>query len=110
MLSVGQSEFTEGMRWFFIEDEAAARRALDVWQVRYVVVTPEMDSIARRARVAGIDPRRYNDLNAYLRTIEARLTFLARPPAGYREIARSRTWTGGPFGPVPRLRVYEVVR
>jgi hypothetical protein len=109
MLSVGQSEFTEGMRWFFIEDEAAARRALDLWHVRYIIVTPEVDSIAVRARVVGIDPRRYHTLDAYMRTIAARLTFLARPPAGYREIARSRTWIDGPIGPVPMLRVYEIV-
>ena len=110
MLSVGQSEFTDGMRWFFIEDETAARRALDSWHVRYVFVTPEADSIAIRARVAGIDPRRYADQNAYLRTIAARLTFFARPPRGYREIGRSRMWIDGPFGPVPILRVYEVVQ
>ncbi|HEX3067649.1 MAG TPA: hypothetical protein VHX14_03665 [Thermoanaerobaculia bacterium] len=109
MLSVGQSEFAEGMRWFFIEDEAAAKRALDRWHVHYVFVTPEVHSIATRAAVAGIDARRYDNPNFYLHTIAARLTYFARPPAGYREIARSRSWIQGPFGLVPNLRVYEVV-
>ena len=64
--------------------------------MRYVIVAPELDSIAARARVAGLDPARYRDLHVYARTIGARLTFGA-PFNGYREVIRS-----------PYVRVYEV--
>ena len=90
MLSVGQSEFAEGLRFFFLEDPAEAQRFLASHGVRYVMVAPELDSIAARARVAGVDPRRYG------RSIAARLTFDG-PVAGFREIMRSRY-----------VRVYEV--
>jgi len=94
MLSVGQSEFANGLRFFFLEDETAARQFLESHGVRYIIVTPELDSIAARARVAGLDPARYRDPRVYGRTIGARLTFTAGVP-GFREIIRS-----------PYVRVY----
>jgi hypothetical protein len=106
MLSVGQSEFEAGMRWFFLDDDAAARRTLDAWRVRYVIVTPELATIDLRKRVARI-----NIPDAlYLRTVAARLTFSWAPVAGYREVFRSRAWTQTELGAVPLIRVYEVVR
>jgi len=90
MLSVGQSEFAEGLRFFFLEDPAEAQRFLMSHGVRYVMVAPETTSIAARARVAGVDARSYS------RSIGARLTFDG-PVAGFREIIRS-----------PFVRVYEV--
>jgi dolichyl-diphosphooligosaccharide--protein glycosyltransferase len=98
MLSVGQSEFAEGLRFFFLEDPVAARAFLARHGVRYLIVTPELDSVAVRARVAGI-----NDPRAHLRSIAARLTFIG-PFDGYREVMRSRAL----IGPVPLVRVYEV--
>jgi asparagine N-glycosylation enzyme membrane subunit Stt3 len=130
MLSVGQSEFQEGMRFFFLEDDDEAMRALRTFQVRYLMVTPELNSIEPRARVSGIDPGRYLkthpetgerlvDLRAYMKTIAARLTFWdAQPRTAFgetyeglpqlREVLRSRRTVEGPFGPVPLVRVYEV--
>jgi hypothetical protein len=64
--------------------------------VRYVIVTPELDSISARARVAGFDPNRYRDPRVYARTIGARLTFDG-PVVGYREVLRTAL-----------VRVYEV--
>jgi hypothetical protein len=96
MLSVGQSEFAEGLRFFFLEDENAGRAFLRSLGVRYVMVTPELDTIAARARVAGLDPNRYRDPRVYGRTIGARLTFTAGVP-GFREVIRS-----------PYVRVFEV--
>ncbi len=96
MLSVGQSEFAEGLHFFFLEDDAAAQRFLASHGVRYVIVTPELDSIAARARVAGLDPTRFRDPHVYARTIGARLTFDG-PVAGYRELLRTAL-----------VRVYEV--
>jgi hypothetical protein len=95
MLSVGQSEFADGLRWFFIEDPAEARRFLTTHGVRYVVVTPEISSVEARARVAGLDPARYRDPRIYARTIGARLTFFGGLE-GFREVLRS-----------PLVRVYE---
>jgi dolichyl-diphosphooligosaccharide--protein glycosyltransferase len=105
MLSVGQSEFAEGLRFFFLEDLNAAQEFLAKHGVRYFIVTPEIDSIVPRARVAGIDPARYPDPRAYARTIAARLTF-GGPFNGFREVMRSRVT----IGPVPLVRVYEVSR
>jgi dolichyl-diphosphooligosaccharide--protein glycosyltransferase len=96
MLSVGQSEFATGLRWFFIEDPAEGQRFLASHGVRYVMVAPEFDSIAARARVAGLDPSRYRDPRVYAQTIGARLTFIG-PFDGFREVLRS-----------PLVRVYEV--
>ncbi|MDQ6801797.1 MAG: hypothetical protein M3041_13265 [Acidobacteriota bacterium] len=96
MLSVGQSEFAEGLRWFFIEDTTEAQRFLKAHGVRYVMVTPELSSIEARARVAGLDPARYRDPRVYARTIGARLTFLG-PVEGFREVLRSQL-----------VRVYEI--
>jgi hypothetical protein len=94
MLSVGQSEFSDGLRFFFLEDVNAAQEFLRSHRVRYVIVTPELDTIGARARVAGLDPNRYRDPRVYGRTIGARLTFTAGVP-GFREILRS-----------PYVRVY----
>lgn len=105
MLSVGQSEFAEGLRFFFLEDPNAAQDFLTRHGVRYVIVTPEIDSIVPRARVAGIDPARYRDPRVYARTIAARLTYSGSFD-GYREVMRSRAV----LGPVPLVRVYEVSR
>jgi len=96
MLSVGQSEFAAGLRWFFIEDPAEAQRFLTSHGVRYIIVTPELDSIAARARVAGLDPARYRDPRVYARTVGARLTFFG-PFNGFREVLRT-----------PFVRVYEL--
>ncbi len=96
MLSVGQSEFSEGLRFFFLEDPVAAQRFAASHGVRYVIVTPELESIAARARVAGLDPARYRDRRLYSRTIGARLTFDG-PVPGFREVIRA-----------PLVRVYEV--
>src|SRR5207245_1517391 len=52
MLSVGQSEFAAGLRFFFLEDPAEAQRFLASHGVRYVIVAPELDSVTARARVA----------------------------------------------------------
>jgi asparagine N-glycosylation enzyme membrane subunit Stt3 len=109
MLSVGQSEFADGMRFFFLEDPAAARAFLTSHGVRYVIVSPEIDSIAPRARVAEIDPARYAQPQAYLRSIAARLTFLPATP-GYREVMRSHAYIETAFGVVPLVRVYEVTK
>jgi len=130
MLSVGQSEFQEGMRFFFLEDEDEAMRTLRKFQVRYLVVTPELNSIEPRARVSGADPDRYLkpnpemgepllDLRAYMKTIAGRLTFWDTHPRtafgesyeglpNFREVIRSRRMIDGPFGPVPLVRIYEV--
>jgi asparagine N-glycosylation enzyme membrane subunit Stt3 len=96
MLSVGQSEFSEGLRFFFMEDPKEALRFARSHGVRYVIVTPEINSIAARARVAGLDPERYRDPRNYFRTIGARLTFIGGF-SGFREVLRS-----------PLVRVYEV--
>ncbi|HEY8133695.1 MAG TPA: STT3 domain-containing protein [Thermoanaerobaculia bacterium] len=96
MLSVGQSEFAEGLRFFFLEDPVAAQRFIASHGVRYVIVTPELDSIGARARVAGIDPARYQNPRVYARTIGARLTFFG-PFNGFREVLRTQF-----------VRVYEV--
>jgi dolichyl-diphosphooligosaccharide--protein glycosyltransferase len=96
MLSVGQSEFADGLRWFFLEDPAAAARWARSHGVRYIIVTPELSSIEARARVAGLDPVRYLDRRTYARTIGARLMFFG-PPPGFRELLRSRL-----------VRVYEL--
>ena len=96
MLSVGQSEFSEGLRFFFIEDPNEALRFARSHGVRYVIVTPEISSIAARVRVAGLDPERYRDPRVYIRTIGARLTFVGGFD-GFREVLRS-----------PLVRVYEV--
>jgi asparagine N-glycosylation enzyme membrane subunit Stt3 len=96
MLSVGQSEFSEGLRWFFIEDPAEALRFLKTHGVRYVMVTPELSSVEARARVAGLDPARYRDPRNYARTIGAQLTFFG-PVDGFREVLRTNL-----------VRVYEV--
>jgi hypothetical protein len=96
MLSVGQSEFAAGLRWFFIEDPAEAQRFLASHGVRYIIITPELDSITARARVAGLDPGRYRDPRVYARTAGARLTFFG-PFNGFREVLRT-----------PFVRVYEV--
>ncbi len=96
MLSVGQSEFAEGLRWFFIEDTTEAQRFLGKHGVRYVIVTPEISSIEARARVAGLSPEPYRDPRIYARTIGARLTFFG-PVEGFREVLRSQL-----------VRVYEV--
>ncbi len=96
MLSVGQSEFAEGLRWFFVEDTTEAQRFLGTHGVRYVIVTPEISSIEARARVAGLSPERYRDPRIYARTIGARLTFFG-PVEGFREVLRSQL-----------VRVYEV--
>ena len=96
MLSVGQSEFAEGLRWFFIEDPAEALRFAKTHGVRYVMVTPETSTIEARARVAGLNPERYRDPNVYARTIGARLTFIG-PVSGFREVLRSQL-----------VRVYEI--
>jgi len=96
MLSVGQSEFSEGLRFFFMEDPNEALRFARSHGVRYVIVTPEINSIAARARVAGLDPERYRDPRVYIRTIGARLTFIGGFD-GFREVLRS-----------PLVRVYEV--
>jgi hypothetical protein len=90
MLSVGQSEFADGLRFFFLSNPAEAQRFITTHGVRYVIVAPETDSIAARARIAGVDTR------AYWRSIAARLTFDG-PVAGFREIMRS-----------PYVRVYEI--
>ncbi len=103
MLSVGQSEFADGLRFFFLDDPAAAQRFLQSHGVRYLIVTPELDSIVPRARVAGVDP------HAYLLSIAARLTFSSSFDS-YREVARSRAYVQTPFGVVPLVRVYEVPR
>jgi asparagine N-glycosylation enzyme membrane subunit Stt3 len=96
MLSVGQSEFSEGLRWFFIEDPAEAQRFLKSHGVRYVMVTPELSSVEARARVAGLNPERYRDPRNYARTIGAQLMFFG-PVNGFREVLRSNL-----------VRVYEV--
>lgn len=96
MLSVGQSEFAGGLRFFFLEDTNAALQYLRSHGVRYVMVTPELDSIAARARVAGLNANRYGDPRVYARTIGARLTFTAGVE-GFREIIRS-----------PYVRVFDV--
>jgi asparagine N-glycosylation enzyme membrane subunit Stt3 len=96
MLSVGQSEFADGLRFFFLEDVNAARAFLRSHGVRYVIVTPELDTIAARARVAGLDPNRYRDPHTYAATIGARLTFTAGVE-GFREVIRA-----------PYVRVFEV--
>lgn len=103
MLSVGQSEFADGLRFFFLTDDAAAQRFLQSHGVRYLIVTPEIDSIVPRARVAGLDPAPFLDPHVYARTIGARLAF---GPAfdGYREVLRSRAV----FGMVPLVRVFEI--
>src|SRR5581483_4076519 len=102
MLSVGQSEFADGLRFFFLTDDAAAQRFLQSHGVRYLIVTPEIDTIAARARVAGLDPAPYRDPRLYARTIGARLAF-GGPFDGYREVLRSRA----AFGAVPLVRVFE---
>jgi dolichyl-diphosphooligosaccharide--protein glycosyltransferase len=109
MLSVGQSEFAEGLRFFFLEDPAAASAFLVRHDVRYLIVSPELDSIAARARVAGLDPSPYGDPRVYVRTIGARLTFFG-PFDGYREVMRSRSVIPTALGEVPLVRVYEVSR
>ncbi|MEA2568767.1 MAG: dolichyl-phosphooligosaccharide-protein glycotransferase [Acidobacteriota bacterium] len=114
MLSVGQSEFAPAMRFSFAEDARSARAFLDAHRVRYVIVTPEAGSIEARARVAGVDPARYIrdghiEPRSYMRTLGAQLTYGARVD-GYREVLRSRTFVPGPFGAIPLVRVYEVVR
>ena len=94
MLSVGQSEFVDGLRFFFLEDPAAAQRFAKSHGVRYVMVTPEMSSIEARARVAGLDPARYRDPRIYAKTIGARLTF-GGPVSGFTEVVRApmvRVW------------------
>jgi hypothetical protein len=107
MLSVGQSEFAEGLRFFFLEDPAEAQRFVESHGVKYLIVTPEIDTIAARARVAGLDPARYRDPRVYIRGIGPRLTFFGGFD-GYREVVRSRTLINTAFGPVPLVRVYEV--
>jgi hypothetical protein len=96
MLSVGQSEFADGLRWFFIEDTNEAQRFLKSHGVRYVMVTPELSSIEARARVAGVDPARYRDPRIYAKTIGARLTF-GETVSGFTEVVRA-----------PRVRVWRV--
>jgi asparagine N-glycosylation enzyme membrane subunit Stt3 len=96
MLSVGQSEFAEGLRWFFIGDTNEAQRFLKSHGVRYVMVTPELSSIEARARVAGVDPARYHDPRIYAKTIGARLTF-GETVSGFTEVVRA-----------PRVRVWRV--
>ena len=94
MLSVGQSEFADGLRWFFIEDPAEALRFLRSHGVRYVMVTPEISSVEERARVAGLNPARYRDPRMYAKTIGARLTFDG-PVSGFTEVVRApmvRVW------------------
>ena len=94
MLSVGQSEFADGLRFFFLEDPAVAKRFLNSHGVRYVIVTPELSSIEARARVAGLDPARYRDPKIYAKTIGARLTF-GGTVAGFTEVVRApmvRVW------------------
>src|SRR6266849_1221533 len=94
MLSVGQSEFADGLRFFFLEDPAAARQFLKTHGVRYVMASPELSSIEARARVAGLDPARYRDPRTYAKTIGARLTFDG-PVAGFTEVVRApmvRVW------------------
>lgn len=108
MLSVGQSEFAGGLRFFFIDDEKIAREFLQTHRVRYLMVTPELDTIAVRARVAGIDPSPYRDPAVYMRSVAARLTF-SGPLAGYREVLRSSAYVRTPFGVVPLIRIYEVL-
>jgi len=114
MLSVGQSEFAAAMHFSFLEDARAARAFLDKHRVRYVIVTPETGSIEARARVAGVDPSRYTrdrriNSDNFMRTIGAQLTYAPRVD-GYREVLRSRAFIDGPFGPLPLVRVYEVIR
>ncbi len=107
MLSVGQSEFAEGLGFFFLTDNAVAQRFLRSHGVRYLIVTPEIDSIAPRARVAGLDPAPYRDPRVYARTIAARLTF-GGSFDGYREVLRSRAAIPTASGVIPLVRVYEI--
>lgn len=123
MLSVGQPGFREGMAFFFIEDVDAAVAYMRARGVRWLVVTPELGSVASRARIAGVDGSRYldaagaPDARRYLRTVSARLAYFgpgvlriggARlAPIPMREIARSRAMLPTPFGGwAPSLRVY----
>lgn len=103
MLSVGQSEFADGLRFFFLTDETTALQFLHAHGVRYLIVTPEIDSIVPRARVAGLNPAPFRDPRVYAQTIAARLTF-GGPFDGYREVLRSRAM----FGRIPLVRVYEI--
>lgn len=105
MLSVGQSEFAGGIGWQFLAD-APAREFLRSHRVGFVIVTPEPKStVVTQARAAGLDPE--IALRDYQNSVAARLTFGSGAP-GYREILRSRASVGGPFGPTPLVRVYEV--
>jgi dolichyl-diphosphooligosaccharide--protein glycosyltransferase len=123
MLSVGQPGFRDGMAFFFIEDVEAAVAYMRAHGVRWLVVTPELGSVASRARISGVDGTRYlnaagvPDARKYLRTISARLAYFGPgalriggerlAPIPMREIARSRAMLPTPFGGwAPSLRVY----
>lgn len=131
MLSVGQSQFAAASRFYFETDEAKALSALDGWNARYVVVTQRREDLEALGAAAGRDASRYVvrdpggarriDLPQYLETVPARLALWGSGelrafgrvyPAipRLREIDRTAEQMQGPLGPVPFVRVFEVVR
>lgn len=126
MLSVGQSEFSAGLRAYLETDPAQTRLFLEQHSVRYVVLTPEMHSIRERSHLAGLPRERFADergtkIDEYVRTVEARLMYFGgrairtpggeeiAPLDGFREVAHSRGVVPSPFGGyVPLVRVFEV--
>lgn len=121
MLSVGQSQFAEASRFYFVRDPEEALRMLDKWDVRYVIVMADPENLEELGRVGGVDAtglyisdasgNRTLNTRVYVTTVAGRLSLLG--PNGlprFRQIDRTGAHVATPFGPVPFVRVYEIVR
>lgn len=126
----GQPAYRDGVNFYFVDNDDEAAAILSRRRVRWVVVDSDLVRLESAARLAGQDPSRYIEnaadgtrgivLETLMQTVGARLAFAPavagrqtslwlNPRRELREVYRSVPNRPGPYGPVPWLRVYEVV-
>ena len=107
------STFRDGLRFWLLDDEAAARELLARHRVRWVVAPTAPQPPWDLAVLAGEDPEPWRrDLETggsrFARSLGARLA-VSRPPTYLREVYRSGASRARPDGTLePLVRVYEV--
>ena len=126
----GQPGYRDGVRFYFVDNDDEAVAILSRRRVRWVVVDSDLVRLESAAKLAGLDPFPYLEssvdgargvnLETLMQTVGARLAFAPMADGHQtvvrltssrqlREVYQSASTRLGPYGPVPWLRVYEVV-
>jgi hypothetical protein len=133
MLTVGQSEFQRAVAFYVETDRASAAEVLNRYRVRYLVITPPLDTAIWTAKISGKDVSTFVQqdpatgadailLPAAMRMMSAHLAYWGTEEkeifgshypeiSGLREVFRTSSLVPSPFGEsVPQARVFEVLQ